>query len=165
MEWLDELARASLPAVVCALLLLAEGVPLGLPGSGGLGPELALGAAFYWSLARPQLMSGPVVFGLGLFADLLAGTQPGLHVLLFLLLHALARRAARSLAGRGFGWLWFGFAATAFVLAVTDWCLRSLFQLAFLPVLPGVVQLVLTVALFPAIAVAAIRIDRMAVAA
>jgi len=164
VEWLDEIARATVPAAMAVVLLLVEAVPLGVPGAPGFGPRLAWGAVFYWSLARPQLMNGPVAFLLGLFADLLGGTQPGLQAFVFLLLHAFARRAARSLAGRSFLWLWLGFVFAAVPLAAVEWGLRSLFLMTLLPSLGGAVQIVFTAALFPTIAMLSIRADQAAVA-
>jgi rod shape-determining protein MreD len=148
---MDMASRAAFPAVCTALLLLLLSAPLGLPGQAQLQPAAALACVFFWSLFRPASMSPPVVFLLGLLADLLGLSPPGISVLVLLSVHGIAVRW-RVLAGQGFLLVWLAFVAVAAGAAALGWALTSLLTFRVLPVSAGLFQFGLTAGLYPALA-------------
>ena len=84
------------------MLLLLAAAPLDVPGQAQLLPAVALACVFFWSLAWPASMTSPTVFLLGLLADLLGLTPPGVLLLVLLAAHGLATACRRALAQQGF---------------------------------------------------------------
>src|ERR1700712_3891761 len=123
---LDAASRQAFPAACTALLLLALAAPLGLPGQAQLQAAAALACVFFWSVFRPDSMPPPVVFALGLLADLLSLAPPGISVLVLLAAHGLAMRFRRFLAAQGFLVVWIAFVAVAGMGAALAWALTSL---------------------------------------
>ena len=150
---LDEASRAVVPAAASALLLVLLAAPLGLPWQAQLEGGAALACVFHWSLARPAWMPPPVVFLLGVLADLLGVAPPGVSVLALLVAHGLAVRWRPALAQAGPLPAWLAFAAVAALTAALDWALSSLLTARVLPADAALLRFALTVALYPALAV------------
>ena len=150
---LDMSARWGFPAATTALLLVLTAAPLGVPAQAELQGAVALAGVFFWSLFRPASMPPPVVFLLGVLADLLSYAPPGVGVLTLLLVHGLALRWRRVLARQGFLLVWLSFAGIAAGAAALQWALTSVLELRLLPPLPGLFQAVLSAGLYPALAV------------
>ena len=148
---LDMASRTAFPAACTALLLLALAAPLRLPGQAQLQPAAALACVFFWSIFRPGSMTPPIVFVLGLLADLLGLAPPGISVLVLLAVHGIAVRW-RVLAGQGFLIVWLAFVAVAAVAAALGWALTSLLTLRVLPPSAALFQFGLTAGLYPALA-------------
>ena len=123
---LDMAARRAFPATTTALLLLAAAAPFGIADQAELHAALALGCVFFWSLFRPASMPPPVVFLIGLLADLLGYVPPGVGVLTLLLVHGLALRWRRVLTRQGFVLVWLAFAGVGAGAAALNWALTSL---------------------------------------
>jgi rod shape-determining protein MreD len=157
---LDVAARHAFPAGTTLFMMLLATAPFGLPGQAQLLPALALCCVFFWSVFRPVAMSPPVVFVIGLFADLVGLAPPGVMVFTLLLVHAVALRLRRVLSRQRFPvvWMVFGFCAAA--TALLDWALYSGLTLRLLPPGPLVFQLALSVALYPALATLLTRAHR-----
>lgn len=148
---LDAASRAAFPAACTALLLMILAAPLHLPGQAQLQSSAALSCIFFWSLFRPASMTPPVVFVLGLLADLLGLHPPGISVLVLLMVHGLAVRW-RVLAGQGFLVVWLAFITVAAGAAALDWALMSLLTLRLLPIQAAVFEFGLTVGFYPVLA-------------
>ena len=99
---LDAVSRQAFPAASTAVLLVALAAPLSLPGQAQLQPAAALACLFFWSMFRPASMPPPVVFVLGVLADLLGLTPLGTSVLILLIAHGLAVKWRRVLVEQGF---------------------------------------------------------------
>jgi rod shape-determining protein MreD len=149
---LDAAARHGFPASSTALLLLLAAGPLGLPGQAQLQPAVAVACVFFWSLFRPAAMAPPMVFALGLLADLLALDPVGVSVLTLLIVHGLAMSWRRGLVRQGFLLVWLVFVLVAAGTTLLQWALISLLSFALLPPGPGVFQFMLTAGLYPALA-------------
>lgn len=152
---LDDVARAALPALVTAFLMIIAAGPTGVPA---LVPAVALPSVVFWSMARPGAMSPPAVFLLGLLQDLLTLAPLGSGIVTLLVAHGLAATWRRSLAGTGFllGWLVFcGFAASAAALGL---CLTAALDWTLPPVAPALHQAVLTASLYPVFALTLSRL-------
>jgi rod shape-determining protein MreD len=152
---LDDVARAALPALVTAFLMIIAAGPTGVPA---LVPAVALPSVVFWSMARPGAMSPPAVFLLGLLQDLLTLAPLGSGIVTLLAAHGLAATWRRSLSRVGFllGWLAFsGFAAGAaglglLLTAVLNWTLPS--------AAPALQQALLTAGIYPAFALVLSRL-------
>ncbi len=150
---LDAASRQLFPAACTALLLLLAAAPLDVPGQAQAQPAVALACVFFWSLNRPASMTPPAVFLLGLLADLLGLTPPGVSVLILLAAHGLAVGCwRRGLAGQGFLAAWLVFAAVAAGAAALEWAMVGLLSVRLLPVRDALLQFGLTTGLYPALA-------------
>lgn len=154
---LDIASRRHFPAATTALLLILASAPLGLPGQAELQIALATGCVFFWSLFRPASMLPPVVFLLGVLADLLGYGPIGVEVLTLLLVHGVAFRWRRVLARQGFVLVWLAFVGVAATAAALSWALTSLLMFRLLPALPGVFEAALAAGLYPVLATVLIR--------
>lgn len=157
---LDVAARRSVPAVSTTLLLLAGGIPLGLPGQAELRAALAVAAVFFWSLFRPASLPAPIVFALGLLEDLLGLAPVGVGALTLLATHAAAARLRRALLRQGLMVVWLAFAATAAGCAALGWALTAMLDLRWLPPGPGLFQAALSAGLYPPLALLLSRAHR-----
>jgi rod shape-determining protein MreD len=157
---LDGTARHCFPAVLTMLLLLAAAAPFRLPGQGELQNAAALACVFFWSLYRSAAMPPPVVFVIGLLADLLDFAPPGVGVIRLLAAHGLAVRWRRYLVRQGFLLVWLAFAAVATGLAALQWLLTSLLTFRLLPAGPALFQAMLAAGLYPLLAVLLARAHR-----
>ena len=79
--------------LLCAILILARLLPLGLGESGIPGPDLLLALTFAWLLRQPAVVPLAMIVGVFLLADLLFQRPPGLWT-------ALAVVATESLRRR-----------------------------------------------------------------
>jgi len=150
---LDATARAAFPFACTVLLMLLSMAPFGFASQAMLLPALTLPSVFFWSLFRPAAMPPPAVFVIGLLLDLLGYLPVGSGVLTLLVLHGFTVRWRRTLARQGFAVVWISFAALAAGAAALLWALASLLTFRLLPPAPAVFLLVLTVAVYPAIAI------------
>lgn len=157
---LDAAARAAFPAASTALLLLLLAAPLGLPGQSALQPALLLASVFFWSLFRPAAMPPPVVFALGLLADLIADAPLGGGVLVLLLVLGVTRWTRRRLVRQSFLAVWLAFSALAALAALLGWTLAALLSLTFLPIAPAIIEAGLAIGFYPALATLLSRAHR-----
>ena len=157
---LDAASRQSFPAACTALLLLLLAAPFGLPGQAQLQPAAALACVFFWSVFRPASMPPPVVFMLGVLADLLGMTPLGSNVLALLLAHGLAVRWRPVLPQQGFLVVWLAFVAVAAGAASLGWAIGSLMMMRVLPGVPALFQFGLAAGLYPVLAMVFTRAHR-----
>lgn len=157
---LDALSRRSFPAGCTAALLLLAAAPLDLPGQAQLQVAVALGCVFFWSLAWPAGMTPLAVFLLGLLADLLGLTPPGVLVLVLLAAHALTAGCRRVLAQQGFLAVWLAFAVVAAGAAVMEWAMVGLLSVRLMPAGAALLQFGLTAGVYPALAALLTRAHR-----
>lgn len=157
---LDTAFRAGFPALSAALLLMLGAAPLRLPAQAQTQQALLLGCVFFWALYRPASVPGPVVFLLGLLADLLGLLPPGTTALALLLVLGLVRHWRRGLARRGFLVVWLVFGAMAGGVAALEWASVSLLALRPMPPAGAVIQFALSAGLYPALAILLTRAHR-----
>jgi rod shape-determining protein MreD len=150
---LDAVARASFPACITVLLMLLIETPLGLSGQAVLLPATAVCGVWFWSFAQPDHLPPSVVFLIGLLLDLLGYLPLGVGVLTLLCVLAAASVSRRFLAQRGFLWTWCAFALVASGAALLIWLLVMLLTMHLLSPRPALFQAVLTVAIYPLLAV------------
>jgi rod shape-determining protein MreD len=150
---LDIAARISFPACITILLMLLTQAPFELPEQAALLPAVALGCVWFWSLYRPDALPPPIVFIIGLLMDLLGYLPLGIGVFTLLAVHGVAVTMRRSLSRRGFAWIWIVFAGVAAAASLVIWLMVMLLSFRLLSPYPAIFIAVLTVAIFPVLAV------------
>ncbi len=144
--------RAVLPVVITLLLALCAYLPYGSAEFSRLFPQFALISVFFWSVYQPNLMPAGAAFLIGFFVDVLSGMPLGLTALVLVLLQYAALTQRPAFVGRPFLVGWIGFAFFAAVAMVLIWFGASLYYLTLFDPAPIVVQLAITVAIYPLIA-------------
>jgi rod shape-determining protein MreD len=157
---LDVAARHAFPAVSTIVLMLLAETPFGFANQATLLPAITLACVYFWSLVRPAAMPPPVVFMIGLLLDLLGYLPLGVGVLTLLVVHGLVVRWRQVLTRQSFPTVWLVFAGFSAGAAALSWTLTALLSFRPLSVGPALFQAVLTVALYPALAVLCIRAHR-----
>lgn len=146
---LDALARAAFPAITTALMMVLVSAPVGLPSAM---PAVALACVFFWTLFRPAAMSPLMCFVLGLLQDLLTFSPLGIGILTMLVVHGLVLRLRRFLARQPFWLVWLVFSGFAAGAALLGFLLQAVLNWHLPPLWPGVVQFLLCLGLYPAMA-------------
>jgi rod shape-determining protein MreD len=150
---LDIAARAGFPACITILLMLLTEAPLGMAEQATLLPAVAFCCVWFWSLFRPETFPPPLVFVIGLLLDLLGYLPLGTGVFTLLCMHGVALALRRGLALRGFVRVWLVFALAASAASLTIWLLVMLLDFRFLSPRPAIFMAVLSIAIYPALAV------------
>ena len=150
---LDMAARASFPACITVVLMLLTQMPLQLPGQAALLPAVALGCVWFWSVYRPGALPPLVVFPIGLAMDLMGYLPLGVGAFTLLAVHGIATAMRRSLSRGGFTWVWIVFAGAATAASLTIWLLVMLLSFRLLPPYPAIFTAIVTIAIFPLLAV------------
>ena len=68
LQRLDRWTRQAMPLVLTMMIVVVTVAPLRLPENPSLAPALVLTCVFYWVAHRPDLMTPPCVFAIGLLA-------------------------------------------------------------------------------------------------
>ncbi|MBW4021961.1 MAG: rod shape-determining protein MreD [Proteobacteria bacterium] len=157
---LDRAARRGLPGGTTILVMVLLTAPLGLPGQAQFLPAFTLAAVFFWTLFRPASVPPPLVFVIGLLADILGQMPLGSSVLVLLLTQLLVIRSRRFLPQKGFLFVWLVFVAVAAVAAALQWALACLMNWTIYPPVAGLFQFLLSAGLYPMLATAFTRAHR-----
>ena len=150
---LDVAARAGFPAAATVLLMLLIEAPLGITGQAALLPAVAICCVWFWSLAQPTCLPPPAVFIIGLLLDLLAYLPFGVGTLTLLSCHGIAVAVRRHLLRCGFMVIWLSFLPIAAGAALLMWLLVALLMFRLLSPAPALLQAIVTIALYPTLAV------------
>jgi rod shape-determining protein MreD len=150
---LDVAARYCFPACITVLLMLLTQAPFDVPEQAALLPAIALCCVWFWSVFRPAALPPPVVFLIGLLLDLMGYLPLGVGVFTLLAVHGVALSMRRSLSRRGFAWIWVVFGAVACAASLLIWLLVMLLTFRLLSPNPAFFIAVLTVSLYPVLAI------------
>lgn len=150
---LDIIARSCFPGCMTILLMLLTQAPIGIYGQAELLPAVTMVAVWFWSLARPDTMPPPLVFVIGLLADLMGYMPLGVTAFTLLAIHGIATSVRRALATRGFALIWVAFSLIAFTASVLMWLLVMLLNFRLFPPNAALFQAALAAALYPVIAI------------
>ncbi len=142
----------AVPTIVGLFCVLLAVLPYGAIGGFTLAPIFPLAAIFFFVLTRPDQMTPVSVFFIGLFQDLLTGSPSGLWALVYLTAYVVTAALRVLFVGRSAGAAWPGFLLVAGAVAFGIWLLASLYYGTPVRILPIAGQLMLTVALYPALA-------------
>ncbi len=157
---LDRAARRGFPAGTTLFGMTLLTAPFGMPGQAQLLPAFTLAAVFFWTLFRPSSVPPPLVFLIGILADLLGQMPIGSSVLVLLLTQLLVIRSRRFLAQKGFLFVWVVFVGVAAVASGLQWALACLMNWAIYPPIGGIFQFLLSAGVYPVLATGFTRAHR-----
>lgn len=151
---LPAFARAIAPTVLGILGVLMLIAPLRLFEGGLPTPLFPLIVIFFWSIYGPGFVPSFSTFLIGLFQDLMLGGPLGVWMVVYLLTQYLVITQRDYFLGRDQHVVWLGFAIICTGSGFLVWILNSLLAGNWVPVLPLLMQLLVTVAFYPVIAIA-----------
>ncbi len=143
--------RGLVPVTLTTMLVVLSSLPLGVPMLGSVMPLLPLMAVYYWAVHRPDLMPYAASALIGLFQDILSGMPLGMSALIYVSVHAVVVNQGRFFHGKSFVVIWFGFAVLAVGGAFLGWLIASAYYQTLAAPAPALFQLLLTMALYPAL--------------
>jgi len=155
---LEARLREALPLVTTILLVLIDLAPRPAGAGGGLAPFSTLGAVYFWTVYRPDLMSSPAVFLVGLIHDAVSGLPLGVTSLAFLLGRAALVARQRFFYAKSFSVIWGLFVLWAPSVEAVRYAVAALAVGHLVDPTPLVVQGGLTIALYPALSWLLVRI-------
>ena len=135
--------------MVTLTLVVLCAVPYGIPGLDTVMPLFPLLSVYFWSVHRPNLTPVLGHFVIGLFQDVLIGTPLGLSAAMFVGIHAAVHYQRRFFHGKTFLVLWSSFALLMTIIVLLSYVVVALYNLSFVPIFPVLLQLSLTIALYP----------------
>ena len=141
--------QVTIPSAITCFLALLTVVPYGVPELNKAMPLLPLIAVFFWSIHCPRLYPIVVSFFLGLLQDSLGGTPIGFSSAIYLSMHALVGYQHTFFHEKSFFVLWCAFAALSGVIIFLGYIVLVIFHLALLPVMPILMQLLMTILIYP----------------
>lgn len=148
----DGIARKLTPFGLTMALVLADVLPMHIPGYASVSPLLALAAVYFWAVYRPDLLPAYAVFFIGLLQDVLSGTVIGMNAAILLSVYGTVLLQRRFLVGKTFAAVWLGFILVAGGSEIASWLLVSILNLTIVRPQAVLVQYVLTLSLFPFLA-------------
>lgn len=153
--------RHLIPLLTALIFLVFSTFTWPIPHWGSIAPSLGLAAVFYWSIYRPDLFRPMAVFALGLMNDILHFLPIGLSACVFLTVHQLSYTNRRFFIGQVFYMLWTGFIVATLLSMVMTWSVMSFYNAQLMPILPVIMQSLLTLAIFPLPAWILIKLQRI----
>ena len=155
-EWneplLGAVGRFGIALLTLFVLFILSAVPLQVAHLGEVRPVFMLMAVYYLAILRPSLLPPPLVFIIGLVLDLISAYPLGMNALVLVVSQWLAKSQRKFLSGQSFLVIWAGFAIVALFSGLAQWLLFSLFNLTVVPVKSTFISFVLSVFLFPVMA-------------
>ncbi len=117
-------------------------------------PRFGIIIVFFWMIHRPDMMTVPMVFMVGLAQDLILGDIAGAGVLSLMIATILLDRMLPPIRTMPLVWRWLGFAAFAGLVFALEWILTSAARLSMQPLDPVFVQGGMTFLVYPVISIA-----------
>ena len=141
--------QVTVPSLITCFLALLTVIPYGIPELNRAMPLFPLIAIFFWSIHCPTLY--PIIFSffLGLFQDSLGGTPIGFSSAIYLAMHALVGYQHTFFHDKNFLVLWCAFSVLSGLIMLLSYIILGIFHLALLPVMPILMQLIVTIAIYP----------------
>lgn len=121
-----------LPLFCSLMLILAACIPVHLPLSKFLRPDVGMICVYFWTLYRQDLFGSLSVFLLGFVADSISGVPIGLNIFVFLLVFVLASTFGCYVNTKPFAVSWAGFAVISLLAFGAKWLLASVYYSRFL---------------------------------
>jgi rod shape-determining protein MreD len=152
LQRLDLKLRKALPGLLTFVFVLVSVAPVRLPDYALVAPGLVLIALFYWTVHRPDLLKPWHACMLGLFDDILSGTSLGVNALVLTLVHWAVTSQHTFFRGKSFGVVWLAFSLLAPCAIVATALLSLVAARAIIDPMIVLVQVLLTIALYPPLA-------------
>lgn len=161
---IDVLARSLTPFVITLILVVLGQVPMHIPGFAEVAPILPLMAVYHWAIHRPDLLPAVGVFFTGLIQDALSGMPFGVNAAVFVVVHMVVVSQQIFFQGKSFMIIWVGFAMVGAGAVAMIWILNALVFAAMASVEAAFFQYVVTVGVFPILALMLVRWQRTVLA-
>lgn len=145
----ERVLRGLLPSLTALVAILIDALPLPDASPQTPAPLLTVAVVAFWVLHRPDLMSPPRVFLLGLAADAVLGLPLGLSGLSLLAAAAAVGALRRHVRRQPFLAAWVAFALLAALVEALRWAVIGAFDGRLPPVWPAVLEATLTGAFWP----------------
>ncbi len=146
---LERAARGLTPFGLTLLLALFAVLPWPLPGFAAVTPAFTLIAVYFWSIYRPDRLPYAATFAIGFVQDVLSGNPIGITSMVLLIAQGIVVSQRRFFPGKTFIVVWWGFMLIVPGAMLISWSLGSLYSGTLLPPGAFVVQMFLTVLLYP----------------
>jgi rod shape-determining protein MreD len=150
--------RGALPFLLASFVVLVDLAPRPAGAGGGLAPFLTLAVVYFWSVYRPDLMTYPAVFAVGLIYDVLSGQPLGGTALALLLGRGVLIARQRFFYAKSFSVIWALFLLWAPAVELVRYVAAAAMVGVLVDPRPLVVQGALTVALYPALSWVLVRL-------
>ncbi len=150
--------RAALPFLMASFVVLVDLTPRPAGGGGGLAPFLTLAVVYFWSVYRPDLMTYPAVFAVGVVYDVLSGQPLGTTPLALLLGRGVLIARQRFFYAKSFGVIWALFLLWAPAVELVRYLAAAAIVGTFVDPGPLVVQCALTITLYPTLSWVLVRL-------
>ena len=161
---LDLIVRCLSPFFLILVLVVLGQVPMHIPGFAEVAPILPLMAVYHWAIYRPDLLPVTAVFFAGLMQDALSGMPFGVNAAVFVGVHIAVISQQVFFQGKSFLIIWLGFAMVAAGAVVMIWLLNAMIFVAGASVVAAFIQYLVTVGVFPLLAVLLVRWQRTVLA-
>ncbi len=152
LQRIDLKFRQALPGLLTLFLVLLSVAPLRLPDYALVAPGLVLIAVFYWTVHRPDLLRPWHACAIGLFDDVLSGAPLGVNALVLTLIHWAVTSQHTFFRGKSFAVIWLSFAFLAPGGIMLTAFLSFLASRAIIDPIVVLVQILLTIGLYPPLA-------------
>lgn len=154
VHWL----QALLPLASALLAAAIDLAPRPAAGGGGVSPFLTLAVVFFWSVYRPDLMTAPAVFVVGIVYDVCAGLPVGLTSLVLLLMRRLLIVHQNFVYAKPFLVVWALVLVVVPVVALVRYAFGALWFGVLADPSPMLVEAALTIAWYPVLAWLLVRL-------
>jgi rod shape-determining protein MreD len=148
-EYVKNAIKGLGPSALCLTLQFFTILPYQIPFLHMVTPSFALIGVFYWTIRHPVLMPMAAAFMLGIIPDLWSGGPPGLQALMLILTRIFLLGQRRFIIGRSILVSWLAFSLVALIWGLMSWTLASLYLGHALSLVPVIVQLLITIAIYP----------------
>ncbi len=149
-EGLSRLAKAATPTALGLFGVIALALPVRLFEGHLPMPVIPLAVVFFWSVYAPNYLPALSVFFVGLLQDLLSGGPLGLWPAVYLITQYIVLSQRFYFLGREQRVVWLGFALAAAGAGIILWLIMSLMSGVLLPIRSLALQMLATVAIYPA---------------
>lgn len=136
------------PCIILALALFTL-LPKHMFGLSYFMPPLVMIPLFFFGLLQPRDVPYSLVFALGLVMDAVQGLPLGFSSLQYLLLLILLGEQSKYIIKEGFAVKWCYFAVLLLAVSFAGWVLLGLLQSQMQPLMPLLVQCLLTLCFYP----------------
>jgi rod shape-determining protein MreD len=137
------------PLVLCLALLFLTILPYQVPFLHMVTPSFALIGVYFFTVKQPELMPMGAAFLLGIIPDLWSGGPPGIQALMLILTRIFLIDQRRFIVGRSILVAWLAFGLVALLWGFFSWILASLYLGHALNLVPVIVQVLITIAIYP----------------
>lgn len=136
-ESIDEIVeyglKKLLPFLCSVVLLLLTYIPIHLPLSQFLRPDVAMICVYFWVLYRRDLFGVFTVVLLGLINDSLSAVPTGINIFILMMIYVQTCSFGSYVNTKPFSVSWGGFAIISFLAFTIKWLLLSMYYSHFLP--------------------------------